>query len=321
MRVRLFDAFASNNSGSYTIVGTFETAETAADVARVLAAVCDEHARWMENEKNPLENSESAPLVQWARGNGLTEPTPGCSDDWPQYGPAPTVCAADRFVLLVAPYTVTMPKVFGEYFYRREGRVQVELDHAHADVATYFTFFVDNERRTKDDTVSPEILALRERLEGMLPELVARNEGDRRPVIEPVIYNSSWRSLALAVIFRDVVAATSAIRALCTELNVKMWLRVESTDERKGDPFVDVRGARFVPWGRFRVFLWKVNDRVLAMKAVRDVLQCSLDEAKRAIENTPSELLVDVDQPTATRAVSVLVAAGCDADCAAVLRS
>lgn len=319
MRIRLFDAFASNNSGSYTIVGTFESAATAEDVARVLASVCEAHARWRESERDPSSNTDSAPLVAWARANALTEPSPGCDDDWPQYGPAPTVCSAGRFVLLFAPYTVTMPKAFGEYFYRREGRVQVELDHAHSDVATYFTFYIDGARRL-DDTVSPEILALRERLEAALPALVERDPADDRAVIAPVLYGSTWRSLELAAVFRDVVTGTSAARALCAELGVAMWLRVESTEGREGDPFAALRGARFVPWGRFRVFLWKVGDRVRAMKAVREALQCSLEEAKRAIENLPAELLVDVDEPTAKRAVAQLLEAGCDADAGPVQR-
>jgi ribosomal protein L7/L12 len=212
-----------------------------------------------------------------------------------------------------------MPRVFGEYLYRREVRVQIELNHAHEDIVAHFTFFIDGARRWSETEVSPELLALRARLDEVLPALLAseRDVGDDRPVIEPV-YSNGGRAMQLSVVFRDLVQGAAAVTAVCRALNITIWLRVEESPPGR-DPLAALRGQRFEPWGSYRVFVWALGeDRARVTKVVRDALQCSLAEATAAIANVPCELLVGVDRATAERAARALVEAGCDADHAAV---
>jgi hypothetical protein len=133
MRLRAWNAFASNNSGSYTIVGRFADEGTASAVAQELAALVAEHAKWFEaHGYERWEAKDRSPLEQFAEANGLnTSRGAGRDDDWPQYGAPPEVLADGTQVVLHVDYTVTMPPLFGELMYRRGGRVDVELDHTH----------------------------------------------------------------------------------------------------------------------------------------------------------------------------------------------
>src|SRR5687768_9930431 len=112
MRIRLFHAFASNNSGSYTIVGFFQDASTTEEVARLIQEVSDEHHAW--HEEHTWDEDGESPLDIFVRREGLRADKPGRGDAWPQHGDKPTAIAAGRHVLVHAPYTVTMPAVFGE---------------------------------------------------------------------------------------------------------------------------------------------------------------------------------------------------------------
>jgi hypothetical protein len=133
MRLRAWNAFASNNSGSYTIVGRFPDEGTASAVAEELAALVAKHAQWFEGQGHQRWDAEErSPLEQLADAEGIDASNGiGRSDDWPQYGPPPEVVAVGAQVVLHVDYTVTMPPLFGELMYRRGGRVDVELDHSH----------------------------------------------------------------------------------------------------------------------------------------------------------------------------------------------
>lgn len=133
MRLRAWNAFASNNSGSYTIVGRFPDEVTASAVARELEALVAEHDRWFEAQGYDRgEADPDSPLARFAAAQGLsTTQGVGEGSDWPEHGPAPQVLADGTQVVLYVDYTVTMPPLFGELMYRRGGRVDVELEHTH----------------------------------------------------------------------------------------------------------------------------------------------------------------------------------------------
>ncbi|MFO0633222.1 MAG: hypothetical protein U0168_10255 [Nannocystaceae bacterium] len=129
MKIEIWRAFASNNSGSYTIVGSFPGDEAAAAAASELAAVIAEHQAWVQDEAAP----PPSPLRRWAEALGLRAlPGDGRDDAWPHYGSIPKVGAVGSQLLLYVDYTITMPRVFGEFFFLRGGRVDTELVHAHA---------------------------------------------------------------------------------------------------------------------------------------------------------------------------------------------
>src|SRR5688572_28006469 len=107
MRIRLWSAFASNNSGSYTIVGSFRDAALAEEVARLAQEACDAHAAWREARSDEAEGE--SPLDAFLEREGLPAERPGRGEDWPLYGPKPTAIATGHQVILHAPYTLTMP--------------------------------------------------------------------------------------------------------------------------------------------------------------------------------------------------------------------
>ncbi len=312
MRIRIFQAFASNNSGSYTIVGTFESPQAAEEVAALLRVVCAEHDVWHEQYGDDQDGE--SPLDVFARDHGLSEQQPGRSDSWPEHGAAPSLTAVGHQVLLHAPYTVTMPRLFGELFYKRGGRVDVEFDHAHDQLAIDLAFYVsdlanwnDPERQRRFDAVERDLVPL-------LPVLTARAEHDTRPQVEPVFYDSSWGGRHLAAIFRDLVEAIAAVRVVAERHSVALRVRIQECPHGVVDPLAHLR-ASTRPWGRSRVILWSIGaDRVRAMKALREVMGSELAEAKSAIEGLPKEVLIEADQAYAERATEILRAAGCDAE-------
>jgi len=133
MRLRAWNAFASNNSGSYTIVGRFPDEGTARAVAEELAALVAEHAAWFDAlGHGTWEAPEPSPLERFAEAQGIaTGKGIGRGDDWPGHGSPPEVIADGTQVVLHVDYTITMPPLFGALMYRRGGRVEVELDHTH----------------------------------------------------------------------------------------------------------------------------------------------------------------------------------------------
>ena len=139
MRIRIFSAFASNNSGSYTIVGRFADEATAAEVARIAREASDAHDAW--HSVNEWDDAGPAPLDDFVRAHGLREARHGRGDEWPCHGAKPSAVAVGRQVMVHAPYTVTLPPVFGELFYAMGGRVEVELDHAHDPIAVEFAWY------------------------------------------------------------------------------------------------------------------------------------------------------------------------------------
>lgn len=306
MDIYLFQAFASNNSGSYTIVGTFRDAATAESVAKTLTDVTDAHTAWFKSEWN---DDSVSPLDEFAAQFHLHESKPGRSDNWPEYGPPPTVMAADCQVIVYAPYTVSMPALYGEFFYARGGRVQVEVEHAHDDIAVEFMYWGDY----NDPEKNSKLDAFEARLQPLLAPLVTRDEHDNRPVIEPAWYRGHWGGRNLAVVFRDLLEGVATFGRLAREMGVNHRLDVRAVEPEGRDPFMHLRPS-VIPRGTARILLWQVGERIAAMKAVREALGCGLDAAKQAIADLPAEILVDVDMEYAKKGVDLLVRAGCEAE-------
>jgi hypothetical protein len=307
MRIFIFQAFASNNSGSYTIVGTFRDAATAESVAGILAQVAAAHDEW--HKKHEWSEDGLSPLDEFVKQHGLRSEKPGRGDEWPNYEDSPTVMASGCQVLVHAPYTVTMPSVFGEFFYANGGRVQVELDHAHNDIAVEFTFWV----RYDDPSKREKLDAFETRLAAELGPLMGRREYDQRPPIEPAWHRDHWGARHLSVVFRDLVEGVSVVRRVADEMGVQPRLDLRECPSNVRDPFATLRGST-IPWGVARIILWQIGDRIAAMRAVREVLGCGLDEIKKHLEDLPCEMLLDVDIEYANKARETLVQAGCDAE-------
>jgi hypothetical protein len=131
MRIRIWNAYASNNSGSYTIVGVFPDSASAAAAAEELRELCRAETEWVE-EAAP---SGAEPLVQFARAHGHAEESAVGGELWPMFpSTAPEVVAVGRRLVVHHPQTIALPALLGAHVYKRGGRVESEIEHAHHSI-------------------------------------------------------------------------------------------------------------------------------------------------------------------------------------------
>ena len=148
MRIRIWNAFASNNSGSYTIVGRFESQESAAKVAAELLALVKAQSAWAQSNQ-----SQPSPLTVFAMKNRLSsQQEPGADGNWREYSQQehPDVRTVGSHVFMYSDYQVSMTRLFGELIYARGGRVEYEVDHAHHPMAALFEIYWPWEGKTKE---------------------------------------------------------------------------------------------------------------------------------------------------------------------------
>lgn len=135
--VRSYEAFASNNSGSYTLVGSFETSERAEEVASILNQLATD----MEQE-----DRDSNPVQDLLRTAGIhaSDEVAGY-EDWPDlsFSSSPEAVALDRQVWWYCDYTISMPSELGHWFYAMGGKVETELDHTHHPQLAQLTLWPD----------------------------------------------------------------------------------------------------------------------------------------------------------------------------------
>jgi hypothetical protein len=148
MRIRIWNAFASNNSGSYTIVGRFDSADSASRVATELLALVKAQSAWVQGN-----GSQPSPLTTFAKRNGLSShQEPGADENWPEYSQQehPDVWTLGSQVFMYSDYQVSMTRLFGELIYARGGRVEYEVDHAHHPMAALFEIYWPWEGKTQE---------------------------------------------------------------------------------------------------------------------------------------------------------------------------
>lgn len=237
MRIRIWNAYASNNSGSYTIVGSFSDEERASDVAGELAVVVAEHDRWHRQfmGSHAPESSDEpppSPLAQFALAHGLNaEAGVGESqDDWPTYvtPTCPGVVSTGKQVLIHSPYTVSLPALFGEYFHKRGGRVALELDHAHAPIAVVFEIWW---RRSSTGAPAPSDAirsALRDEL--MQPQGVIAKHAAAAMTPQAWTPNDSHADLCIAAVLKDMIAGVAETSAVIRRAGAGHHLRLHELD-------------------------------------------------------------------------------------------
>lgn len=310
MRIRIYSTFASNNSGSYTLVGSFRDPASAAEAASTLAAMCAAHSSWYE--KRTDEPFTDSPLHAFAREQALHGVPDEPWDHWPEHGPPPSIVHLGYQVLVLVPYTVTMPRVLGAFIYKRGGRVSLELDHSHEELACELTFRVPG-ARFDDQSAADRIEGLRGPIDAALPELTARSPNDGRSPVAPVWHRGDFGDRHLSVVFADAAAGILRIREITSAAGIQTHVRLYEV--RDPDPFVTLRGTGRLARGHYRVALWKTgDDRVEVLKIVRDLADCGLSEARALVEDLPVEILVDVSREVAEAAVASLLQTGSTAE-------
>jgi len=246
VRIRVWNAFASNNSGSYTIVGRFDDAARAAEVARELEEVIAAHTTW--HAEHNWEDSDESPLVMFARARGLDAHAKlGAGDAWPQHGAPPSVIAIDHQVIVHAPYTVTLPRTFGELFYVRGGVVDTTLDHAHhplvVQIEVYWPYSWDEAVRAARLAAMEAALMASETLWSH----VAGSEPWRKePVPAQMVcaHGRDWLEAPLVVgaVFADLVEGVRVVAEIATAHEAQYRVGILEALDRK-DPLSHLRAA------------------------------------------------------------------------------
>lgn len=236
MKIHIWNAYASNNSGSYTIVGTFPSEAEAAQVAAELLPILHEHSRWMESDEPP-----PSPLSQLVRKVGIDWETSSQHDDWPRYGgkDAPEVVALGTQVIIHHDYTVTLPEVFGHYFYRRGGSVDHRLEHTHGPLCAVFEVWWswDDESRLRKAAECAAICAeladekspWREHLsERIAPAWRANLQGSEHPLL-------------IGAAFSDLVAGCEAVRQILAPYPCHFRVQIFEQWPGQNDPLAFLR--------------------------------------------------------------------------------
>lgn len=238
MKIQVWNAFASNNSGSYTIVGAFRDVAVAADVAREIAAVCEAHSAWLGEHSNA--DMTGSPLRAFIVEHGLRwEDGRGAGDDWPHYGDPPTAAAVGHRVIVHAPYTVTIPPTFGELIYARGGRVEIELDHSHeplvVEVGVWWAYGTDEAIVARNRAAVQAAIEADPVVQAALARDADESAGPPRPGALRFRGPRHWMDPAVTIgaLLRDLVAGARAIAAIADGHGAHHTLRVfEALDER-----------------------------------------------------------------------------------------
>ena len=239
MRIRVFRTFASNNSGSYTLVGGFRSAEDAEEAAAFLSDLCERETKWREGE---VQTSPS-PLDEAAISLGL-EPPGAEWDEWPDtsYAAPPSVVRIDCQVLVHVAYTASIPRVLGAMMYAKKGRVELELNHSHERLAAELLFWARDDKTAK-------LEAVRAAVDAILPELTAPGPRDESDAIVPAWHPGESGDVNLSVVFRDLAQGVLVVRAIAAREGVRVFLKIREVYANDPDPFAILRGAGGRPPG------------------------------------------------------------------------
>jgi hypothetical protein len=244
VRIRVWNAYASNNSGSYSILGSFGSPDVAEDVAAEVLRVITAHSRWRSDPDlrgGAEEDGPEAPLAVWGHAQGLGW-LPSAFEEWPEYSGdnVPGVTTAGSVVLIHEPYTVSMPSAFGEYFYKRGGRVTTELDHTHHPLISTLVFWVPWN--------SPDKAAQEVKARALCASLRAGGTSlhqNLEPDVALAIHETTEGQYAfhVAAVFTDLVAGVTAARNLATAADTRIHLKLSEALSSSGDLLATIRSA------------------------------------------------------------------------------
>ena len=240
MRVRIWNAFASNNSGSYSIVGSFPSPEVADQVVAELVPVIRAHSEWLgsrqgrKGRKNPGIDS---PLGRFAVDNDL-EWRGDDREDWPEYSGdnMPEVVAVGAHVLIHEDYTVSLPSAFGEFFFRRGGRVDVELDHAHNPLVAVLRYWIRWDEAARDERELGMVTIVESLDRALRPHL---RKGTNL-IVRDAPFGTGFE---VAAVFSDLVAGVATARELARAAGVSIALQLTESPSAAGDPLAYLRTA------------------------------------------------------------------------------
>jgi hypothetical protein len=308
VRRRTWDAYASNNSGSYTIVGLLPSEEVADEVAEAIRVVAAAHTAWLEADGAHADS----PLVAFCREHGLSAPEDDY-DAWPRHSGdnRPSVAVVGRQVIVHHEYTATLTPTFGELFYRRGGRVQHEEDHAHHAIAVVAALYWgwSREERAREATELPHLIAALTAPDGPLAVGVSAE-------LPP-----AWRTsdggfgdapLTIGVVFDDLIAGVERLRKVADDHGARLSVRLHELASESHDPFGHLRPSTPAA-PRFDVELHAAGPNPEAViVAMFDTFGLFRTAAAKRLAGAPCTLGRALVEGRAEAAVAALARAGAD---------
>ncbi len=200
----------------------------------------------------------SSPLAVFCRAQGLTwSPSHGEGDDWPEHSDdnRPRVSAIGNQVIVHHQYTVSLPPVFGAYFYKRGGRVQNEENHAHYPIVTTATvgWGWKKEQRAQGEIQLPLLLAALTGSDGFLMHATsttwpaAWSIGDHGP------------TLTVGIVFEDLIDGVSALSEIVRRHGGYIQVRLNEAPGEEHDPLAHMRPSA-PPVPRFDLEVTEAGD-------------------------------------------------------------
>lgn len=235
MHIDIWNAYASNNSGAYTIIGSFSTPEDASAVVDLLQPVLRQQSEWADARAESLE-----PLREFAQRNSLPLEE---YFDWPEYSEdnTPRIVAVGHQVVLHHPYTVSLPRLFGQFFYARGGRVETELDHTHHPLVVLFYIWWpagSSEPGTDEERARILLERLTERggpldlsRDGYAPAWNMVREFGHTPLVVGASFPS------------ELVESVAAVREVIERFGARAYVRINEALQEEGDPLAFMRTA------------------------------------------------------------------------------
>jgi MoaA/NifB/PqqE/SkfB family radical SAM enzyme/ribosomal protein L7/L12 len=299
-RIRLFQSFASNNSGVYSLLGSFRKLETLTEVAELFRELARAQAAWQDA-------AESLP-------QGTPPVLAADTELWDYDFSQVSVETLGHQIFVHTPYTVTMPDALQALIVRKGGQIAIEIDHAHHPIVALFSFWLVGgySQQNREDRQRRHALVQAE-LTPVIEEL-RKPRYNEAPAVPP-----AWRDedygITLGLVVHDLPEALRRARLAADHAGLNVVLRVFEALSPEGDPLAELRYRNPEGHGRFQVALWSAGAEPLrVMKALREGLGGSLEEAKQLALSAPSVIVEHASETKARALAEGLTRVGADAE-------
>ncbi|PTL75808.1 hypothetical protein [Vitiosangium sp. GDMCC 1.1324] len=308
MRIHLWNAFASNNSGSFTIVGRFPSEELARQVAAELSEVLSAHAKWRmatAGTRNREESETVSPIRTFVREHSLTE----CENDLADQGQLHAWSTGHQ-VFLYDPNALWLLDSFTEFLRIRGGKLETRINHAHGNIVSIFELRGTPPKKEKSAMVST---------------LVEELHADDGPLLKWAAFRirPTWREgfkpgepvLTLGTVFRNLAAGFTGVEEIARRHGLEVSVRLFEEHHPK-DPLASLRPSR-PPLKRKLFDVWildaghspkEVAHRLVQLRSGEHISQGDL------LRLIPEAMLRRLGKTRAEEAVRLLREAGADAE-------
>jgi hypothetical protein len=303
VRIHLWNAFASNNSGSYIIVGRFPTEEQAARVAAELSGVLAAQSAWLAERRRlgrETPPEEPSPFRAFTQANSLTETADEVDLD------GLSAWSVGHQLFLHEDWTLGLPDAFRELLQVRGGKVETRLVHVQGYIVALFELRGTLPRKTKAETLS-----------AVVEELHA-DDGPLATQVPPGV-RPAWREgsrpaepvLTVGAVFDDLAASFTAVERIARRHGLEVSVQLFE-DKGEGDPLASLRPCR-PPLKRTMFDLWLLevgHSPKEVARRLEQVRRVRYEQARALLDSAPLEILRWLTRPRAEQAARFLREAG-----------